>query len=346
MNSINEIYTFISEKYTDRNVFYDRKRDIVQLKYPDICIFKRKNQLCARIWHNGSVFETSLGSYDKGAELFSGVLGQTISIDKNGNSLKISPWNSGTAVQNTAGVRGVLSGFFGNRKSISSDQNVTELKELSEKNTEPSVSPIKINFNHGITPSLTDSKICGLPYWDPSKAYPVDRNGKKLLLLAQINLSQLPVNKFFTRDGILQFFIPDIQMPEYTFRPYVVYHSQINCAVTSETVKKLEIPEITKNSLFRTEYLLTFTADKNIKNSGCHILGGSSSDPSGNSNNSSYYNFHLLQLDTEDSYMRFHFSNFKEQTTGSFSFFINENDLKSLDFGNVQIRWNTHVWNG
>ena len=42
-----------------------------------------------------------------------------------------------------------------------------------------------------VQPSLTDSKFGGLPYWDMQKEYPTDSKGKKMMLLAQINFSDL-----------------------------------------------------------------------------------------------------------------------------------------------------------
>ena len=43
-------------------------------------------------------------------------------------------------------------------------------------------------------PGLTNSKIGGMPYWDKTMEYPVSPDGEKLILLAQINLAELPAN--------------------------------------------------------------------------------------------------------------------------------------------------------
>lgn len=40
-------------------------------------------------------------------------------------------------------------------------------------------------------PDLSDSKFGGLPWWDMEKEYPTDSEGRKLMLLAQINLEQI-----------------------------------------------------------------------------------------------------------------------------------------------------------
>lgn len=105
----------------------------------------------------------------------------------------------------------------------------------------------------GKTPGLTDSKFGGVPYWDMSKEYPVNRDGEKLMLLAQINFDRMfedmEADEILPRTGMLQFFIgaddvfgmafdePDKQD---TFR--VVYHETIDDQVTAEQVLRLEVP--------------------------------------------------------------------------------------------------------
>lgn len=98
-------------------------------------------------------------------------------------------------------------------------------------------------------PSLTDSKLGGMPYWDLEQTYPVSLNGEKLMLLAQINFSDLPPNDVFPTEGLLQFFVacddiyganfdtPDIQG---NFR--VVFHRSIKPEVTVEMLSDLNIP--------------------------------------------------------------------------------------------------------
>ena len=57
-------------------------------------------------------------------------------------------------------------------------------------------------------PSLTDSKFGGLPYWDLEKEYPTDSKGRKMMLLAQINFSDLSTfDTVLPKEGMLQFFI-------------------------------------------------------------------------------------------------------------------------------------------
>lgn len=59
------------------------------------------------------------------------------------------------------------------------------------------------------TPTLTDSKLGGVPYWDSQQAYPADSNGNPLVLLAQFNLRELPETNLLPQTGLLQFFLLD-----------------------------------------------------------------------------------------------------------------------------------------
>ncbi|MBQ6565500.1 MAG: DUF1963 domain-containing protein, partial [Treponema sp.] len=55
--------------------------------------------------------------------------------------------------------------------------------------------------------SLTTSKFGGLPYWNPAEAYPVGVDGRKLIMLAQLNMADIPPLEGFPSTGLLQFFI-------------------------------------------------------------------------------------------------------------------------------------------
>lgn len=65
----------------------------------------------------------------------------------------------------------------------------------------------KLHIRPDIKTGICDSKIGGLPYWEPSFAYPMDCRGEKLILLAQLNLEQLRTDRPLPRKGILQFFV-------------------------------------------------------------------------------------------------------------------------------------------
>ncbi|UOQ64529.1 YwqG family protein [Hymenobacter volaticus] len=56
-------------------------------------------------------------------------------------------------------------------------------------------------------PASAASKFRGLPHLPASVPYPVDNDRKPMLLLAQINLQELPSNTFLPAAGLLQFYI-------------------------------------------------------------------------------------------------------------------------------------------
>ena len=108
-------------------------------------------------------------------------------------------------------------------------------------------------------PDLSDSKFGGLPWWDMEKEYPTDSEGRKLMLLAQINLEQMFWNpegaELLPETGMLQFFIAlddvygmdfDEQDAQKNFR--VVYHETVNEQVTEEQVRSLGIPSCTDDN--------------------------------------------------------------------------------------------------
>ena len=64
----------------------------------------------------------------------------------------------------------------------------------------------KIYIEPDAKPAIFDSKFGGTPYWTADKAFPVDANGNKMFLLAQINFAAFKFDEPFPSGGILQFF--------------------------------------------------------------------------------------------------------------------------------------------
>lgn len=106
-------------------------------------------------------------------------------------------------------------------------------------------------------PDIFDSKFGGVPYWDLSKAYPTDKKGNKLMLLAQINFDKADVDNRLPQAGMLQFFIAhdddlygcDFDNPDVQDMFRVVYHDKINYEVSEEEVKALDLPPSTDDYL-------------------------------------------------------------------------------------------------
>ena len=104
-------------------------------------------------------------------------------------------------------------------------------------------------FDSESTPTIFDSKVGGLPYWDPAKTYPTDSKGNKMHLLAQINFDQDKAESPLPQSGMLQFFIGgeemyglDLDHPTEQKDWRIVYHEKVDASVTAETVEAMGIP--------------------------------------------------------------------------------------------------------
>ena len=130
---------------------------------------------------------------------------------------------------------------------MAKNSKIKELAEALKRLSKTNYYQIKIIPN--ITPEIFDSKYGGLPYWTPDKNYPTNSDGKKLILLAQINFDREKTDSPLPTNGMLQFFIADDdlmglnfddQTEQNNFR--VIYHENIDYNVTRETIQKLGIP--------------------------------------------------------------------------------------------------------
>ena len=120
---------------------------------------------------------------------------------------------------------------------------------LDEIKRRTSTTAYQLEFDTESAPTIFDSKVGGLPYWDPAKIYPTDSNGKKMYLLAQINFDQDKAESPLPQSGMLQFFIGGEEMYGLDFdHPTeqkdwrIVYHEKIDTSVTTEEVEAMGIP--------------------------------------------------------------------------------------------------------
>ena len=65
----------------------------------------------------------------------------------------------------------------------------------------------RLVLNEGRQPAITDSKIGGKPYWPAGRDYPVDEQGKPMLLVMQVNCKEAGLKAPLPEQGILQWFI-------------------------------------------------------------------------------------------------------------------------------------------
>ncbi|WP_103072307.1 YwqG family protein [Aquimarina sediminis] len=71
---------------------------------------------------------------------------------------------------------------------------------------------------------LTDSKFLGTPFFPKEKEYPKDRNGKPMIMVAQLNFEQIPRLEYFPEHGILQLFLSSTDW--YSEDSAIIYHSK------------------------------------------------------------------------------------------------------------------------
>ena len=120
---------------------------------------------------------------------------------------------------------------------------------LDEIKRRTSTTAYQLEFDTESAPTIFDSKVGGLPYWDPAKTYPTDSNGKKMFLLAQINFDREKAESPLPQSGMLQFFIGgeemyglDLDHPTEQKDWRIVYHEKVDASVTAETVEAMGIP--------------------------------------------------------------------------------------------------------
>lgn len=101
----------------------------------------------------------------------------------------------------------------------------------------------RIVLNEERTPATTDSKIGGRPYWPSDKEYPVDGQGKPMLMVMQINCAECGLQAPLPEQGMLQWFISIDTERMYGCRGNydeesgfkVVYHEHVDdCPLTAD----------------------------------------------------------------------------------------------------------------
>lgn len=214
------------------------------------------------------------------------------------------------------------------------------------------------------TLSFTQSKFLGKPYLPIEFEYPKDKTGKPMILLAQLNFSEIPSLENYPDKGILQFYIPSEDW--YDMEDYkIIYHEEIKDNQTNFEFLKEELyedfPVYCEHSLsfskeeeyggsedFRFDYIfndLDYSEfqeklsesqkeelEKFFYNIG-HKIGGyaffTQSDPRDYKNATN--DVLLLQIDTDEEIM------FGD--SGVANFFINKEDLINKRFDKAYFNW-------
>ena len=81
------------------------------------------------------------------------------------------------------------------------------LRIAEEINRRTATEHYRLVLNEERAPAITGSKMGGKPYWPANKDFPVDEQGKKMLMLMQVNCEESGLKAPLPDHGILQWFI-------------------------------------------------------------------------------------------------------------------------------------------
>ena len=224
----------------------------------------------------------------------------------------------------------------------------------------------------GSPPRLkTSSQLGGLPWWPANLIYPVDREGRPLMLLAQISFDEAPKLAPFPEKGLLQIFIGRDDLYGCTFCDdnggdefACVLHEDTSLPAAalidpafdpSSNYSPLESPlepialrfNLSRMPVDPTDYRLNKLLPKifndenkreayhNARETPAIRLGGYPSftqeDPRSYREPGAIGDFNLLTIDTTDGIMW--------GDSGVDQFFMHEDDLRRRDFSRVRYNW-------
>lgn len=125
---------------------------------------------------------------------------------------------------------------------LTKEQISDVIKKLDENTA---TTAFRLNVNYDRTAHLCGTKLGGVPYWREGLEYPVDADGKPLVMLAQIRLDGLETGGALPQSGLLQFFIEvNFSKRGDNVAHKVVYHSNVDESVTVDYVRSLNIPMV------------------------------------------------------------------------------------------------------
>lgn len=90
----------------------------------------------------------------------------------------------------------------------------SELSSYREAIERSKLDYISIKPQRASGTSPWSSKFRGTPYWPKGSAYPLDPEGRPLILLAQLNFAEMPALAGYPSKGILQFFVSGLDSPD------------------------------------------------------------------------------------------------------------------------------------
>ena len=100
----------------------------------------------------------------------------------------------------------------------------------------------RLVLNEERVPGITGSKVGGQPYWPADKVFPVDKDGKPMLMLMQVNCAEAGLKVPLPEQGILQWFI--------SINPELMYGCRGNFVETGEGFRIVYHEQIEGDSTF------------------------------------------------------------------------------------------------
>lgn len=94
-----------------------------------------------------------------------------------------------------------------------------------------------------------ESKLLGVPYFPKDRRWPVDRDGKPLVMLAQINFAEMPPLEGYPTEGILQLYVSP------------GYDDSHGWGMRFDGTHESELARLTDYSYFRAVYFPTVSHD-------------------------------------------------------------------------------------
>lgn len=214
--------------------------------------------------------------------------------------------------------------------------------------------------------TIEDSKFLGVPFLPKHMSYPIDKNGKAMIMLVQINFKEVPHLTDYPERGILQLFVPATDWYSED-NSCILYHEDTNVEVhecfdflTDDLFD--ESPIYTEHKLFFTkgiefggtedfrfgytfngmdyyDYLETLSTKEQEElecflDSAGHKIGGYAYFTQGDPRDygaKSKNDVQLIQIDTDEHIM------FGD--SGVAHVFINEADLREKRFENAYFYW-------
>jgi len=215
----------------------------------------------------------------------------------------------------------------------------------------------KLSLNTKKTPTIFDSKLGGLPYWDfdENLEYPTNFYNKddKMQLLVQINFEDIKLSddeELLPKTGMLQIFISqnsDVYGANFEDEAFqseyrIVYHKKINKNVLRKSIEEKNLPLGIDNfgTPITKECAISFEKTDKNADSGIFVEANFTQyDPREYlTEEENIYDTVLLQLDSNDGSVNGE-GYFMWGDMGIGNFFINSEDLKKLDFSNVLYNW-------